>query len=82
LLLIVLKIDCKILTTDKPKQHVFIIQCLGSDNSLVERVFAANSSLERDEWINSIQNVSMTLNGQFLVDISGKCGNKIVSSLC
>ena len=37
--------------------------------------------LFREEWINAIQYVSQKLNGHFVVDISGKAGNKIVKEL-
>ena len=58
--------------------NVFIIKCLNNDKTTIERVFAASTSIERDEWIKAIQHVSSLLNGNFVVEQSVKENQKIV----
>lgn len=47
-------LDSKILTSDKPKNNVFILKCVGNQKStVVERFFAASNQRERylkEEW--------------------------------
>lgn len=70
--------DCKLLTSDKPKNNVFILRCLNSDRCFtIERCFSATSPQERDEWIKALQDVSHLLSGSFVIDVSGNLRTKI-----
>ena len=73
--------DCKVKVSDKPKPNVFAIK-LKSENSFVERYLATPSSVERDEWIEAIECVSIQLNGNFVIEKTVKEGlKKIVSKI-
>lgn len=71
--------NCKISTSDKPKMNVFIVKCVGNQNSSVERFFASSTKLERDQWIAAIQEVSSQLDGKSVLRQATKEAGKIVS---
>lgn len=72
--------SCKIATSDKPKLNVFIVKCVGNQNSSVERFFASSTKLERDQWISAIQEVSSQLDGESVLKQGKKEAGKIVST--
>lgn len=69
--------DSKILTSDKPKNNVFILKCFGEKNSSVERFFASSTRADRDDWIQKIQEASRDLDGQISVAKKIKENQKI-----
>lgn len=51
---------CQIMRQSKPKPNVFIIRCFQL-TTLVERTFAVDSHLDREEWISALEEVSQRL---------------------
>ena len=73
--------DSKILTSDKPKNNVFILKCFGEKNSSVERFFASSTRADRDDWIQKIQEASRDLDGQISVAKKIKENQKLEKSI-
>ncbi|EDW97362.2 RAC serine/threonine-protein kinase [Drosophila yakuba] len=51
---------CQIMTVDRPKPYTFIIRGL-QWTTVIERTFAVESELERQQWTEAIRNVSSRL---------------------
>lgn len=51
---------CQIMSVDRPKPFTFIIRGL-QWTSVIERTFAVDSELERQQWTEAIRNVSSRL---------------------
>ncbi|XP_016995405.1 RAC serine/threonine-protein kinase [Drosophila takahashii] len=52
---------CQIMTVDRPKPFTFIIRGL-QWTTVIERTFAVDSEMERQQWTEAIRNVSSRLN--------------------
>ncbi len=73
--------DSKISESDRPKNNVFILRCASSNNqkSTVERFFASQNRIEREDWISAFQQVSLRLDGQSQLMKSKRENEKIVN---
>ena len=56
-------------TSDRPKANVFIVQCVGNQNSSVERFFATSNQLERYLCYNGSNHLLSNKNNKKLSDL-------------
>ncbi|GAU98662.1 hypothetical protein RvY_09779-2 [Ramazzottius varieornatus] len=52
--------DCQVMRLDRPKPYTFVVRGLQRTDA-VERMFHVNSSEEREEWCNAIENLAKTI---------------------
>lgn len=73
-------IDCSIIRQDKIKQNAFVIHF---NQVKIERLFAASSQQDREEWIGALENINrqMTphLQHQILATSSNNASNRMVT---